>query len=174
MKMLEMTFDPEVYIIEDDILTHFLNSPLFTRRDPLFVRLLVLFITRKYLTQTTIQKITGMSAGRVSQEVNMLLDMDLIEIAETSKKGKITYYVKSAGVAFLSMTNHIIGRLLKWEESLTEMQKELEDNQAAFGNLNGYKRVRGLTEVLVKMIANYKIATDILDEAMVSLKNDEK
>ena len=168
-----MTFDPEVYIIEDDIITHFLNTPIFTGRDPLFVRILILFITRKELTQITLRKITGMSAGRISQEVNQLLEMDLIEIAETSKRGKITYHTKSAGIAFLSMTKHIIGRLLKWEESLTEMNKELVANQAEFGNLNGYKRLRGFTESILKLISNYKKATDTLDKAIDSLKNEE-
>ena len=172
--MPEMTFDPEVYIIEDDIITHFLISPLFTGRDPLFVRLLILFMTRKELTQITLRNITGMSAGRISQEVNHLLEMDLIEIAETSKQGKITYHAKSAGIAFLSLTKHIIGRLLKWEESLTEMKKELVDNQAEFGNLNGYKRLREFTEVILKLIFNYKRATDTLDKAIDSLKNEEK
>ena len=85
--MEEHLFDPDVYIIEDEIITHFLNSPMFTGRDPLFVRLLVLFITRKHLTQATLQRITGMSAGKISQEVNHLLDMGLIEIEKTSKKG---------------------------------------------------------------------------------------
>ena len=85
-------------------------------RDPLFIRLLILFVSRKYLTQNTLQKITGMSAGKISQEVNHLLDMDLIERAEITKKGKITYCASSAGLAFLSITRHIIGKLVNWEE----------------------------------------------------------
>jgi len=171
--MSEMTFDPEVYIIEDEIITHFLNSPIFTGRDPLFVRLLTLFMTRKELTQITLRKITGMSAGRISQEVNHLLDMNLIEIVDTSKQGKITYQAKSAGIAFLSLTKHIIGRLLKWEESLTEMKKELVQGQTELGNLNGYKRLRGFTESILKLISNYNKATDTLDKAIVSLKNED-
>jgi DNA-binding transcriptional regulator GbsR (MarR family) len=170
--MSEIEFDPEVFIIEDDVITHFLNSPMFTGRDPLFVRLLILFITRKYLTQNTLQKITGMSAGKISQEVNHLLEMGLIERAETSKKGKITYCASSAGVAFLSITRYTIGKLVNWEESLAKMKKELEDNKKELGQLNGYKRLYRFTEAIVNLISNYKKALDTLDNAIESLKKE--
>lgn len=172
--MPEMNIDPEVYIIEDDIMNHFLDSPLLAGRDPLFVRILILFITRKYLTQTTLREITGMSAGRISQEVNTLLDMDLIEIAETSKKGKITYCAKSAGMVFLSMLNQLVGGYLESEESLIEMKEELEGNRAELENLNGYKRLRELTDVMIKIISSYKKTAGTLDKAIDSLKNEEK
>lgn len=171
--MTEITFDPEVYVIEDEIITHFLNSPMFTGRDPLFVRLLILFLTRKYLTQNTLQKITGMSAGKISQEVNHLFDMGLIERAETSKKGKITYCARSAGLSFLSITRHTIGKLVNWEESLVEMKKDLEDNKEELGDLNGYKRIYGFTEAIVNLISNYKKSTHTLDKAIESLRNEE-
>jgi DNA-binding transcriptional regulator GbsR (MarR family) len=171
--MSEIIFDPEVYIIEDEIITHFLNSPMFTGRDPLFVRLLILFVTRKYLTQNTLQKITGMSAGKISQEVNHLLDMGLIERAETTKKGKITYCSSSAGLAFLSITRHTIGKLVNWEKGIVEMKKELEDNKEELGKLNGYKRLYSLTEYIVNLISNYKKAIDTLDNTIESLKNEK-
>ena len=170
--MPEIVFDPEVYIIEDDIITHFLNSAMFTGRDPLFVRLLMLFVTRKYLTQNTLQKITGISAGKISQEVNHLLDMGLIKRAETSKKGKITYCTSSAGLAFISITRHTIGKLVNWEESLTEMKKELEYNKEELGSLNGYKRIHKFTKEILNLISNYKEAIDTLDDAIESLKKD--
>ncbi len=143
---------------------------MFTGRDSLFVRLLILFITRKDLTQNSLQRITGMSAGKISQEVNHLLEMGLIERAETSKKGKITYCANSAGLVFLSITRYTIGKLVNWEESLIEMKKELEDNKKELGKLNGYKRLYGFTEAIINMISNYKKAIDTLDDAIESLK----
>ena len=87
-----------------------------------------------------------MSAGKISQEVNHLLEMGLIERAETSKKGKITYCANSAGLVFLSITRYTIGKL------------------------NGYKRLYGFTEAIINMISNYKKAIDTLDDAIESLK----
>ena len=87
--MSEMEFDPEVYVIEDDIINHFLSAPFFAPRDPLFIKILMLFITRQHLTQKTIQDITGMSTGKISKEVNNLLKLGFIKIVDKSKKGKL-------------------------------------------------------------------------------------
>ncbi len=169
----EMKFDSEVYKIEDDITNHFLNSPLLAGKDPLFVRILILFITRKNLTQATLREITGMSAGRISQDVNTLLDMDLIEIAETSKKGKITYRAKSAGIVFLSMLNQLVGGYLDSEETLIEMKEDLEGNHTELGHLKGYKRLRQLTDVMIKIITSYKKTAGTLNKAIDSLEKEE-
>ncbi|MFW9785811.1 MAG: hypothetical protein ACFFFB_26235, partial [Candidatus Heimdallarchaeota archaeon] len=58
-KLKKIKFDPEVYIIEDDMLNQLLTSPMFSSRDPMFIRILGYFITRKFLTQKTLQRITG-------------------------------------------------------------------------------------------------------------------
>ena len=80
----EIIFDPEVYILEDDIHNQLSTSRMFSTRDPLFIKLLGLFMTRKYLTQKTLKRITGLSAGKISQEVHHLLEDGLIEKAEVT------------------------------------------------------------------------------------------
>ena len=60
---------------------------------------------------------------------------------------------------------------MNWEESLVEMKKELEENKKELGNLNGYKRLYKFTEAIVKLISNYKKATDTLEDAIESYKN---
>ena len=68
----EILFDPEVYNVEDDIINQLLASPMFSTRDPMFIRILGYFMTRKYLTQKTLKRITGLSSGKISEEVNQL------------------------------------------------------------------------------------------------------
>lgn len=169
--MSELKFDPEVYVIEDDIINHFLSAPIFAPRDPLFVRILILFITRKYLTQKTIQDITGMSAGKISEEVNNLLDMRLIEIANKSKKGKITYSANSAGILFLNLTKSIVNRLVKWEKELSDMKKELEHRKKELEHLNGFKRIYQNTTHYLDLIMDYKKVTDIIEKYTESIEN---
>lgn len=154
--MSEPKFDPEVYVIEDDIITHFLSSPLFSNRDPLFIKILFLFITRKFLTQKTIQDITGMSAGKISEEVNILLDMDLIKIKNKSKTGKITYSASSAGEVLLNFTRSIINKLVKLENELIRMKEELESKSEGLKNLNGYGRLSQNFKHFSDSIKKYK------------------
>ena len=55
----EKTFDSEVYIIEDEIISTIMNNPLFQARDQFFLKTFGLFITRQYLTQKQIKQATG-------------------------------------------------------------------------------------------------------------------
>jgi DNA-binding transcriptional regulator GbsR (MarR family) len=152
----EPKFDPEVYLIEDDIISHFLSSPIFANRDPLFIKILLLFITRKNLTQKTIQDVTGMSAGKISEEVNVLLDMGLIEIEKKSKTGKITYSANSAGMVLLNFTGSIIEKLVKWENELRKMKEELEAKRPQLNDLNGYERLYQNVKQFSILINKYK------------------
>ncbi|MFX1275848.1 MAG: hypothetical protein ACFFBP_05315 [Promethearchaeota archaeon] len=172
--MSEIEFDPEVYVIEDDIINHFLSAPFFAPRDPLFIRILMLFITRKHLTQKTIQDITGMSAGKISEEVNNLLEMGLIEIVDKSKKGKLTYSANSAGIIFLNLTKFTVNKLVKWEQELSEIKKELEQGKKEFEHLNGFKRIYQNTSYYVDLIKEYKKMSDIIDKYTKSIKNANK
>ncbi|MFW9970951.1 MAG: MarR family transcriptional regulator, partial [Candidatus Odinarchaeota archaeon] len=106
----KIVFDEEVYLIEDDLLNQLAGSPMFSSRDPMFIRILGYFITRKYLTQKKLQRITGLSAGKISEEVNLMAENGLVEIAYISPKGKITYGAESAGEMLLKFSKSIINR----------------------------------------------------------------
>ena len=168
--MSEIQFDPEVYLIEDDIINYFLSSPMFTARDPLFIKILLLFMTRKYLTQATLQNITHMSAGKICEEVNRLLELGFIEISDKSKKGKITYVAKDAGLVLLQFTRNTINQLVKWQDELAETMNELESNASKLSDLNGFKRLYENYRFYLELISNYERALDLLDSTIKSSK----
>lgn len=162
----KIRFDPDVYLIEDDMLNQFAASPMFSSRDPMFIRILVYFITRKYLTQRTIQKITGLSAGKISEEVNLLLENGLIEKADVSPKGKITYGAESAGIILLKFSRSVIDNMAKWDDELQKLRVELEDNRNDLEKLNGYSRIYKINEYLLDSISKYKKFIDMVDKIL--------
>ena len=162
--MSEIDFDPEVYLIEEEILNLLYSTPMFVGRDPTFLRILGLFMTRKYLTQKTLQKITGLSAGKISEEVNGFLQMGLIEKADVSKKGKIIYSVKSAGLMLLKFSKSIINRMVKWEQELEGMQLELDNNKKSLENETGFNRIVELTNYFLGAIKKYKKFFEAMDD----------
>ena len=162
----KISFDPEIYIIEDDILYQLATSPMFTSRDPMFIRILGYFITRKYLTQKKLQKITGLSAGKISEEVNLLLKNGLIEKSDISPKGKITYGAESAGIILLKFSRSIINSMTKWYDKLLNMRLELEENRNDLETLIGYTRIYIIVEFLLNSISNYKIFIDMVDKVL--------
>jgi DNA-binding transcriptional regulator GbsR (MarR family) len=165
-KVKKISFDPDVYVVEDEILYQLATSPMFTSRDPMFIRILGYFITRKYLTQKKLQQITGLSAGKISEEVNLLLENGLIEKSDISPKGKITYGAESAGLILLKLSRSIINRMTKWNDELVKMRSELEENKNYLKTLNGYTRIYKINQFLLNSISNYQIFIDMVDKVL--------
>ena len=149
----EILFDPEVYNVEDDIINQLLASPMFSTRDPMFIRILGHFMTRKYLTQKTLKRITGLSSGKISEEVNQLLENKLIYKATISDKGKITY-----GADFLILlrfSRYITHRMTKWVKELEIMKFELEKNKTELENSVGYTQIYRICDYTIGTISKY-------------------
>jgi len=149
----EIRFNDEVYAIEDDIIDQLLASPMFSTRDPMFIRILGYFMTRKYLTQETLQGITGLSSGKISEEVNKLLEDGLINKAIISPKGKITYEANS--LILLRFSRYIINIMTKWVKELENMKLELENNRFELENLKGYNQIYKIYDYTLDAILKY-------------------
>ncbi|MFX1436758.1 MAG: hypothetical protein ACFFAA_06035 [Promethearchaeota archaeon] len=162
----KIRFDEKVYLIEDDMLNQLVASPMFSSRDQMFIRILGYFITRKYLTQKRLQRITGLSAGKISEEVNSLLENGLIEKVHVSEKGKITYGAESAGIMLLKFSRSVIHRMAKWDKELQKVRAELEDYRKDLENVNGYDRIKKIVEFLLIANSKYKRFIELLDKIL--------
>jgi len=149
----EIRFDEEVYLIESDIINQLLASPMFSTRDPMFIKILGYFMTRKYLTQETLKEITGLSSGKISEEVNQLLENKLIYKEETSPKGKIIYGADS--LILLRLAKHIINRITKWVKELEIMKLELENNKSELENLEAFAQIYKIYNYILDVISKY-------------------
>ncbi|MFX1363365.1 MAG: hypothetical protein ACFFCE_10125 [Promethearchaeota archaeon] len=153
MDILEMEFDSEVYLIEDDIINELVGSPMFSTRDPMFIKILGYFMTRKYLTQETLKAATGLSVGKISEEVNNLLENELVHKAHTSEKGKITYCADS--LILIRFVRHIIFKMTKWVKSLEKKKLDLEENKSKLENVNGYTQLYKIYNYVLGAISEY-------------------
>lgn len=158
----EIIFDPEVCNVEDDIINQLLASPMFSSRDPMFIRILGLLMTRKYLTQKTLKRITGLSSGKISEQVNQLLEDKLIYKASISDKGKITY-----GADFLILlrfSKYIINHMIKWIKELETMKLELENNKSELETLDGYTQIYRIYDYTLNTISRYREYVQKIDK----------
>jgi len=162
----EIIFDPEVYLVEDDIINQLISSPMFSMRDPMFIRILGYFMTRKYLTQNTLKEITGLSSGKISEEVNRLLDDELIYIASTSEKGKITYGADS--FILLRFTRYIMNRMIIKVKELESMKLLLEKSKSDLENLEGYSQIYKIYNYTLRAISKYSKDLGKIDKLIES------
>jgi DNA-binding transcriptional regulator GbsR (MarR family) len=165
-KIKTITFDPEVYLLEEEFLNHLINSPIFVSKDPIFIKILGYFITREYLTQKDLKRLTGLSTGKISQEVNDLVEHRFIEIANISETGKITYSCKSRGMVILKYAKDITDEVFKWEKQLLEIKSEIEENKEKLKNLKGFEKIYKIINVVLPAVSDYKKIRKLFDNAL--------
>ncbi|MFX1275844.1 MAG: hypothetical protein ACFFBP_05335 [Promethearchaeota archaeon] len=167
-------FDPEIKKIENEIITYFLNSILGEGRSEITSTILFYFITRKELTQKNLQRLTGISAGKISQEVNDFVRMNLIKILNKSSTGEITYSMESIESEIFNRGINIIKSNLKWENKLLEIKREMEENQEKLHKLNGYEKIRINIEEHLVRFTGYKNLLKVWNEMEIKLKKNKK
>ena len=165
-KIGTIKFDPEVYILEEELLNHLINSPIFVSKDPIFIKILSYFITREYLTQKDLKRLTGVSTGKISQEVNNLLENGFIEKENVSETGKITYRCKSRGRVILKYAKNITDEIFKWEKELAEIKSEIEKNKQTLGKLKGFEQIHRIVNVVLPALSDYKKVRELFKDAL--------
>jgi DNA-binding transcriptional regulator GbsR (MarR family) len=151
---VEKKFDPEIKKIESEIIENLLNFTIFSIRGEITSTILFYFITRKNLTQSELQNLTGFSAGKISQELNDFLEFNLIKISKKSKPW--VYSMESVPVETLSRAISLLKTNLKWEPKFLEIKKELEDNREELEKLNGYDEVTDFLKVNLNRFTGFK------------------
>lgn len=164
-------FDPEIVEIEKEIINFFIKSRLLAKLKPLFIKILSFFITRKTLTQNDLQKLTGLSAGTISQEINKMLENEIIEVIKISESGQIIYSMNSVPNAFMKFNKSVINNILKWENELNSIKYELDKNKKEFENFKGFKEMFDLINVIQPIMPLYKDSLEIINNLMESQGN---
>ena len=149
-------FDPDVKKIEDEIIDKFMKSSTSTARGEYTSKIMNYFLTRKYLTQRKLQELTGISAGKISQEINDLLKMGLINMDNRSSKGEITYVMDSIQSENFTRGNYLIKTALQWEDKFLMIKEELESEKENLKHLNGYNKITKVIDQNLMLMMGYK------------------
>lgn len=161
MKVKEK-FDPEIKKIENEIIKTLLKYTIFFVRGEITSKILFYFITRKDITQSEIQNLTGFSAGKISQELNNFLEFNLIKISKKSKPW--IYTMESVVLETFSRAITLLKTNIKWEKKFLEMKKELEDNREELQKLKGYDEVKDFIEVNLMRFSGYKVVIKLWED----------
>lgn len=133
--------DKELTKFEKELIEFMVRSPLFFDQNQIFSMIKSYFITRKYLDQASIRKITGLSAGKVSQELQNLIEMGLIEENKLDNSRKIIYSMKSIQKSFITSALDAIKEITKWQSDLIKIKEELERDKENLQKLRGYNDI---------------------------------
>ncbi|MFX0070183.1 MAG: hypothetical protein ACFFAO_03745, partial [Candidatus Hermodarchaeota archaeon] len=129
------------------------------------------FITRKTLTQEKLRELTELSAGKVSQEIGTLLELEIIDIINISESGKLTYRMNSITSAFLKISFSILTEYIKWKEKLDQIYSEMTDQKEIIKTHNGYKEILNVVKIFLKAMPIYEKLYYVVKEIRSKLDN---
>ena len=158
----------EINDIEDEIVQFLSTSPIFIGQNPLLKKIKAYFATRRDLTQSQLQELTGYSSGAISQALKELVKTRYIQKSRTSSTGEITYSMRSIILAYLTAHLDAIKISMKMGEELEMIKADLEKNKRELEVLNGY-------DVLCKWVDNFlEIIADPTQKELVSRLENQK
>jgi DNA-binding transcriptional regulator GbsR (MarR family) len=141
-----------------------IRSPLFFDQDQIFSTIKSYFITRKYLDQASLRKLTGLSAGKISQELQKLVEMGLIKETRFNNSKKKMYSMESIQDSFIKTAIDAMEEISEWQSNLKELKIELERDKKKLQDLKGFEKINNIIRLFSSSLPLNQKILEILEE----------
>ncbi|MBD3253614.1 MAG: hypothetical protein GF383_00895 [Candidatus Lokiarchaeota archaeon] len=130
--------------LEKKIVTYILNSPFFIIEKESYAPVMAYLITRRVLTQSELQTLTGISSGLISEALNFFLNEGYIRAFKKDdiSDRQIYYSLDSIAIFNLSRYQKRLQIILDFKPEVNRILNELKSREGELKNLAGYTRIR--------------------------------
>jgi len=160
--------DSKILQIEEKIISFVLDSSIFSEykieRNSV-AKILGYIITRKELTNKLLQKLTGLSAGSISQGINLLYSTKMIEKVETAKSSRQFYGMESISLTLLNSLLETRKKRMLWKQLCIEILQELDTNMLELSRLNGYYKAYIIILHVLRIFPVYERQIELIEDA---------
>jgi len=160
--------DLKILQIEEKIVNFVLDSDIFSEykieRNSV-AKILGYIITRKELTNKLLQKLTGLSAGSISQGINLLYSTKMIEKVETAKSSRQFYGMESISLTLLNSLLETRKKRMLWKQLCIEILQELDTNMLELSRLNGYYKAYIIILHVLRIFPVYERQIELIEDA---------
>ncbi len=150
------TYNEKVSKIEKEIVEYLVNSPLYSTRNKITTRILIYIILRKEISQNLLKNLTGYSSGKISQELNNLVDSGMIIKKKIPGIRKKVYTFESVEQISTARIKNVIAGMVKWQKELDKMKNEMITKQKKLGIMNGYDNILKVIDFYLPTIRIYE------------------
>jgi len=168
-------FDPEIRQLEQEIAGFFAEKASEnTGRHPIVSAVMAYFYIRRSMTQQELQRLTGFSAGAISNAVRQLVDMNMI--TREMIPGTHTHIYKMETLPFRSPKYFLqtTQNLEKRRKEIEEMKTILDAHSDEMQNIDGYQQVYAVVTHLLKQIASVPTFMALIEEELDKFIKQEK
>lgn len=158
--MSKLSSNTELRKIEADVIEFLKHSQLFIGDRASKAEILSYFITRKQLTQSKLKKLTGLSRGTISQELQDLIQRKIIK-EKKNNDGKVKIYVmESIIVGFINYYLYSIKEYATYKEDFLRMNEELEKQKEV---LQKFEQFHEISKIIHLFLAAFPLVEEIID-----------
>lgn len=157
------TYSENVSKIEKEIVEYLVNSPIYSTRNKITSRILIYIILRKEITQNLLKNLTGYSSGKISQELNNLVDSGMIVKKKIPGVRKKVYTFHSVEQISTARIKNIISTMVKWQKELDKMKNELIAKRDKLETMNGYENILNVIAFYLPAIKVYEKFAESLE-----------
>jgi DNA-binding transcriptional regulator GbsR (MarR family) len=157
------TYNGNIRKIEKDIVEYLISSPIYSTRNEITSRILIYIILRKEISQNLLKKLTGYSSGKISQELNNLVDSGMIIRKKIPGIRKKLYTFESVEKISAARIKNIVAAMTKWEVELAKMKNEMITKRSKLGNMNGYDNVMKVIDFYLPAMKLYEKFAESLE-----------
>lgn len=161
-------FDSKLLSIENDIIDFIIDSDIFSEyriEKKSINSILAYFITRDSLTYDKLQKLTGYSAGTISQGLNLLEGIELIKKSSELRSKKYSYKIESFLETFLNFLSKSRQDRLRWKPTIINIIKELDKDMLQLIEQIGYFKIYMLALHTLRIFPVYEKQIDLIEKA---------
>jgi len=161
-----------IYDLEEKLILLIEKSPLFSFLKSDYIRIMGYFITREKLTQQNLKTLTGYSVGHISQGLNKLLELEIIESYKEKGARQSTYIMKSIGYSLLKRFLGAIRKGNEFKPMLIEINDQMENRKEEWRDLNGYSQIKTFVEERIEMMRYFDFLEEIMENELNKLPNE--
>ena len=157
-------YSPHVRKIEQEIVEYLVTTPIYSTRTEITTKILLYILLRKEISQNLLKKLTGYSSGKISQELNNLVDSGMIIRKKIPGVRKKVYTFESVEQISITRIKNIIRAMIKWEDKLNKMKNEMITNRSKLGHLKGYDKILKIIKFYLPTIKLYERLAETLEK----------
>ena len=149
--------------IEKEITSFLIETEFFSPFDSL-TKLFSYLMMRGKLTQTEAQKLTGLSAGSVSQGLTMLMKLRLATRTSSSGSRQYVFEMKSVVKGILRYSVKVVDDALAWRPVLQQIQDTLDRQYNELHGKNGYMEIYTTTTQFLRILPAYERMKEVIQK----------
>jgi DNA-binding HxlR family transcriptional regulator len=157
------SYNQDVRKIEKEIVEYLVASPIYSTRNEITTRIILYILLRKEISQNLLKKLTGYSSGKISQELNKLVDSGMIIKKKIPGIRKKLYTFKSIEHISTVRIKNIIFAMVKWEGDLDKIRDEMIRNRNKLESMNGYDNILKILDFYVPAMKIYEKFAESLE-----------